>query len=471
MSRAEIGLIGLAVMGENLALNIEEKGFRIAVFNRTVSKVDEFLARNPGKKLVGAHGIPEFTAALERPRRVIVMVKAGQPVDDQVALLLPHLERGDVIIDAGNSWFLDTERRTRECAARGVDFVGMGVSGGEEGARHGPSIMPGGSPESYALLAPVLTRIAAQVDDGPCVTHIGPGGAGHYVKMVHNGIEYGDMQLIAEAYDLLSRVRGLSAPELHQVFAEWNEGELQSFLIEISRDILARKDPETGEPLVEKILDTAGQKGTGKWTSQNALDLGAPIPTINAAVEARILSSLKKERVAAGAILGGPDPAAFRAGAGDLVARVRGALYAAKVCSYAQGMALLRLAGAEYGWELDLAEISRIWKGGCIIRATLLDQISRAYRRNPALANLLLDEEFRAQIDARLEDWRETVALGARAGVPLLAMGASLGYYDMYRTPRLPANLIQAQRDYFGAHTYQRVDREGVFHTEWGAPA
>jgi 6-phosphogluconate dehydrogenase len=467
MAQAHIGLIGLAVMGENLALNIEEKGFPIAVFNRTVSKVDEFIARNPGKQLVGAHSIEEFVASLERPRRIIVMVKAGPPVDEQMALLRPHLEPGDMVIDAGNSWFLDTERRAKEYAEHGLQFVGMGVSGGEEGARHGPSIMPGGSAEAYAELAPVLTKIAAQVDDGPCVTHIGPGGAGHYVKMVHNGIEYGDMQLIAEAYDILSRVGGFSADELHEIFAEWNAGELQSFLIEITRDIFARKDPETGTPLVEVILDTAGQKGTGKWTSQNALDLGAAIVTINAAVEARIISALKAERVAASQVLSGPDPASIQVDRKQLVEQVRQALYASKICSYAQGMALLRLASQEYGYNLDLSEMARIWKGGCIIRAQLLDQISSAFRRNPALPNLLVDEEFRTQVADRQDAWREVVSIAVRAGIPVLAMGGSLGYFDMYRTARLPANLIQAQRDYFGAHTYQRIDREGTFHTEW----
>jgi len=467
MSQAQIGLIGLAVMGENLALNIEEKGFPIAVFNRTVSKVDEFLARNPGKQLVGAHSIEEFVASIERPRRIIVMVKAGKPVDEQMALLQPLLDRGDMVIDAGNSWFLDTERRAKEYAEVGLRFVGMGVSGGEEGARNGPSIMPGGDAEAYAALAPVLTKIAAQVDDGPCVTHIGPGGAGHYVKMIHNGIEYGDMQLIAEAYDILSRVGGFSAAELHEIFAEWNRGELQSFLIEISRDIFARTDPDTGQPLVELILDTAGQKGTGKWTSQNALDLGAAIPTINAAVEARILSSFKAERVAASQVLSGPDPASLGVDRDVLVTQVRDALYASKICSYAQGMALLRIASDEYSYSLDLSEMARIWKGGCIIRAQLLDQISRAYRRNADLPNLLVDEEFRIEVDERQGAWREVVSLAVRAGIPVLAMGGSLGYFDMYRTARLPANLIQAQRDYFGAHTYQRIDREGVFHTEW----
>jgi 6-phosphogluconate dehydrogenase len=467
MSQAHVGLIGLAVMGENLALNIEEKGFPIAVFNRTVSKVDDFIARNPGKQLVGTHSIEEFVASLERPRRIIVMVKAGAPVDEQMAHLRPLLEPGDIFIDGGNSWFLDTERRSKEFAEHGLNYVGMGVSGGEEGARNGPSLMPGGSPEAYAALAPMLTKIAAQVDDGPCVTHIGPGGAGHYVKMIHNGIEYGDMQLIAEAYDILSRVGGFSADELHDIFADWNAGELQSFLIEITRDIFAKKDADTGKPLVELILDTAGQKGTGKWTSQNALDLGAAIPTINAAVEARLISALKSERVAASQVLKGPDVSALQVDRNKLVEQVRQALYASKICSYAQGMALLRLASEEYGYSLDLSEMARIWKGGCIIRAQLLDQISRAFRRNQALPNLLVDEEFRTQVDDRQEAWREVVSIAVRAGVPVLAMGGSLGYFDMYRTARLPANLIQAQRDYFGAHTYQRTDREGVFHTEW----
>jgi 6-phosphogluconate dehydrogenase len=467
MSRAQMGLIGLAVMGENLALNIEEKGFPIAVFNRTVSKVDDFIARNPGKKLVGAHDIAGLVQAVERPRRIIVMVKAGAPVDEQMALLRPHLESGDIVIDAGNSWFLDTERRSRDYAQHGLQFVGMGVSGGEEGARHGPSIMPGGSPEAYALLSPVLTRIAAQVDDGPCVAHIGPGGAGHYVKMVHNGIEYADMQLIAEAYDVLQRLGGLAADDLRQVFAEWNTGELQSYLIEITSEIFARKDPETGRPLVDMILDTAGQKGTGKWTSQNALDLGAAIPTINAAVESRILSSFKSERAAASQVISGPRAAGGGMDRQTLIRQVREALFAAKICSYAQGMALLRIASEEYEYHLDLAEIARIWKGGCIIRARLLDQISGAYRRNTALPNLLMDDAFRGQVQERQEAWREVVALAVRAGVPMLAMTSALGYFDMYRTERLPTNLTQAQRDYFGAHTYQRVDREGVFHTGW----
>jgi 6-phosphogluconate dehydrogenase len=468
MSKAQVGLVGLAVMGENLALNIEEKGFPIAVFNRTVSKVDDFLARNPGKQLHGCHSIEEFVAAIERPRPIILMVKAGEAVDGMTAALRPHLEPGDIVIDGGNSYFLDSERRTKELAAAGLQFVGMGVSGGEEGARHGPSIMPGGPRAAYERLEPILTRIAAQVDDGPCVTYIGPGGSGHYVKMVHNGIEYGDMQLIAEAYDLLKNLGGLDAPQLAEVFAEWNRGELQSYLIEITADIFHRSDPETGQPLVEVILDTAGQKGTGKWMSQNAFDLGAALPTINAAVEARILSSDKAGRVAASRVIAGPN-GRFTGDRRSLVDQVRQALYAAKVCSYAQGMHQLRLSSEEYGYNLDLSGIARIWKGGCIIRAALLDKIRAAYARRPDLPNLLLDEQFRAEIEERQAAWREVVALAVRHGIPCLAMSDSLGYLDMLRRDRLPANLIQAQRDYFGAHTYQRIDREGVFHTEWTA--
>jgi 6-phosphogluconate dehydrogenase len=466
MSNAQIGLIGLAVMGENLALNIEEKGFPIAVFNRTVARVDEFVARHPGKRIRGCRSLEELVAAIERPRRILLMVKAGEPVDAMIAALRPHLAPGDIVVDGGNSWYEDTERRGKELEAAGIRYVGMGVSGGEEGARHGPSLMPGGPREAYEQLAPILTRIAAQVADGPCVTYVGPGGAGHYVKMVHNGIEYGDMQLIAEAYDVLQTMGGLDAAALKEVFANWNEGELQSFLIEITRDIFGRIDEETGRPLVEMILDTAGQKGTGKWTSQNAFDVGAAIPTINAAVEARILSAMKSERAAASLILPGPHtaPSGERKA---LVDAVRQALYAAKVVAYAQGMSLLKMASAEYGFGLNLSEIARIWKGGCIIRAALLDRIQCAFQRNPALPNLLIDEEFRAEVSGRQAAWRGVVAGAVTAGIPCLAMSASLGYYDMYRRERLPANLIQAQRDYFGAHTYQRIDREGVFHTEW----
>jgi 6-phosphogluconate dehydrogenase len=467
MSKAQVGLVGLAVMGENLALNIEEKGFPIAVFNRTVSKVDDFVSRNPGKQLHGCHSIEELVAAIERPRPIILLVKAGEAVDAMIAAIRPHLEAGDILVDGGNSYFLDTERRAKELAAAGLQYVGMGVSGGEEGARHGPSLMPGGPRAAYERLEPILTKIAAQVDDGPCVTYIGPGGAGHYVKMVHNGIEYGDMQLIAEAYDLLKNVAGLDAPGLTEVFADWNRGELQSYLIEITADIFRHTDPETGRPLVEMILDTAGQKGTGKWMSQNAFDLGAALPTINAAVEARILSAAKGDRMAASHVLRGPTVMMRLKEPRTVIDQVRQALYAAKVCSYAQGMHQLGLAGEEYGYSLDLSGIARIWKGGCIIRAALLDKIRAAYARQPDLPNLLLDEQFRAEIDERQSAWREVISTAVVYGIPCLAMGDSLGYFDMLRRERSPANLIQAQRDYFGAHTYQRTDREGIFHTEW----
>ena len=467
MSTASIGLIGLAVMGQNLALNIEEKGFPIAVFNRTTSRMEEFVAANPGKHLLPCKTIEQLVQSLERPRRIIVMVKAGDPVDQQMALLQPHLSPGDIFIDAGNSWFQDTERRAQEYAEAGLRYVGMGVSGGEEGARHGPSIMPGGEPEAYELLAPILTKIAAQVDDGPCVAHIGPGGAGHFVKMVHNGIEYGDMQLICEAYDLMRHVAGIEPAEMADIFAEWNEGDLLSYLIEITRDILRRTDPETGKPMVDIILDTAGQKGTGKLTAQYSLELASPVPTIDAAVTARLISALKDERVAASRVLSGPSitPVADKTA---FVAQVRAALWAAKVCSYAQGMAMIQQGSRDNDWDLNLAEIARIWKGGCIIRARLLEDISQAYRRNPDLPNLLVDDAFREEVMARQEGWRAVVREAVANGIPCPAMSASLAYYDSYRRARLPANLLQAQRDYFGAHTYQRVDRDGVFHTEWG---
>jgi len=466
MPAAPVGLIGLAVMGQNLALNIEEKGFPIAVFNRTTSRMEAFVAANPGKRLIPCRTMEELVASLAPPRRILVMIKAGDPVDQQMALLKPLLAAGDVFVDAGNSWFQDTERREREFAAAGFRYLGMGVSGGEEGARHGPSMMPGGDRSAFDLLAPVLTKIAAQVDDGPCVTYIGPGGAGHFVKMVHNGIEYGDMQLICEAYDLLRQVAGLEPEALADLFAEWNAGDLQSYLIEITADILRRQDPDSGRPMVDVILDAAAQKGTGRLTAQYSLELGAPVPTIDAAVIARLLSALKTERVAASAVLAGP-PSAPPANREACIAQVRAALYAAKVCSYAQGMAMIQRGGRENDWGLNLAEIARIWKGGCIIRARLLDDISQAYRRNADLPNLLLDDAFREEIAARQAGWRATVQAAVANGIACPAMSASLAYFDSYRRERLPANLLQAQRDYFGAHTYQRTDREGVFHTEW----
>jgi 6-phosphogluconate dehydrogenase len=468
MSQPVIGLIGLAVMGENLALNIESKGFPIAVFNRTTSKTTAFVnGRAAGKKVVGTTTIEEFVQSLERPRRMILMVKAGEAVDAFIAQLRPHLEAGDIIIDGGNSFFKDTERRIQGCKEAGIHYFGMGVSGGEEGALRGPSIMPGGgNAEAYARLEPILTKIAAQVDDGACVTYIGAKGAGHFVKMVHNGIEYGDMQLIAEAYDLLRHAVGLSPDELHDVFAEWNRGELRSFLIEITTRIVNFKDAETGKPLVDVILDKAEQKGTGKWTSQVALDLGVPIPTITAAVDARFMSAHKEERIAASKVFNHQPSTVNRQP--SLVEDVRAALYASKICSYAQGFAMMQAASREFGYNLNFSEIARIWKGGCIIRAVFLDRIKQAYARSPELPNLLVDDEFREDIRAREEAWRKVVTTAVEWGFPVPAMSASLAYFDAYRRERLPANLIQAQRDLFGAHTYQRVDKEGTFHTEWG---
>lgn len=464
---SDFGVIGLAVMGRNLALNIEEHGFSVRGWNLETDVTDKFLAENAGKKLTGAHTLQEFVAGLAKPRRILIMIKAGAPVDMTLDKLAPLLEPGDVVIDGGNSWFQDTRRREEAYRAKGLSFVGMGVSGGEEGARHGPSLMPGGSAEGYETLRPVLEAIAAKTDSGPCVTHCGPDGAGHFVKMVHNGIEYGDMQLIAEAYAILNHVGGLDAGALASVFQKWNEGPLESFLIEITAQIFGVKDAETGLPLVDLVEDRAGQKGTGKWTAQVALDLGVVVPTIAAAIDARVMSSLKDERVAATKILDGPAPTV----AEDLVDAVHDALYAAKVCSYAQGMNLIRAAGEAYKWPIDLAEMGRIWKGGCIIRARFLDYIMLAYRRNPALANLLVDDEFAARLGAAQlqERWRRVVSLAQQNGVPVPALSASLAYYDAYRSPRLPQNLTQAQRDAFGAHTYQRTDKPalGFIHTDW----
>ncbi len=466
-TQCDFGLIGLAVMGQNLALNVERNGFSVAVYNRTAARTKEFMAeRAVGKNIVAGYTIEEFVGLLKKPRKIMLMVKAGAPVDAVIEQLKPHLEPGDLLIDGGNSFFGDTERRAAELERRGILYIGTGVSGGEYGALYGPSIMPGGQKEAYALVEPIFKAIAARVDGDPCVTYIGPRGAGHYVKMVHNGIEYGDMQLIAESYDILSRGAGLSAAELHEVFAEWNQGELSSYLIEITADIFAKIDEETGKPLVEVILDEAKQKGTGKWTSQNALDLGVPTPTINAAVESRIISSYKDERVAASAVLSGPT-ARYQGDRERLVRAVRAALYAAKICSYAQGFTLLRMASQEYDYSLPLGDIARIWRGGCIIRARFLDKIRVAFERNPALPNLLLGPEFAEAVQSRQEDWRFVVQTAVGLGIPCLAFSASLAYYDAYRSARLPANLTQAQRDYFGAHTYRRIDKEGSFHTEW----
>jgi 6-phosphogluconate dehydrogenase len=469
MTKRTFGVIGLAVMGENLALNVERNGFPIAVYNRTASKTEEFMAtRAVGKDVKAAYSLEEFVQILERPRKILVMVKAGAPVDYVIEELKPLLEEGDMIIDGGNSLYEDTERRTKDLESTGLGFVGMGVSGGEEGALNGPSLMPGGTEAAYRELEPILTKIAAQVDDGPCVTFIGPGGAGHYVKMVHNGIEYGDMQLIAEAYDLLSTA-GLSHTELHEVFSEWNKTEeLDSFLIEITADIFKKIDDETKQPLVELIVDCAGQKGTGRWTVVSSLELGVPIPTMYAAVNARVISSYKDERIAASKELPGPT-ATFTGDIKTFINQVRDALYCSKMCSYAQGMALLAKASDEYGYNLDLGETARIWKGGCIIRAGFLNKIKAAYVENPNLANLLLAPEFKQSILDRQAAWRTVLVTANQLGIAVPAFSSSLDYFDSYRRDRLPQNLTQAQRDYFGAHTYERTDKPKgeFFHTEW----
>lgn len=468
MTLQSFGVIGLAVMGENIALNVERNGFPIAVYNRSREKTDAFMAyRAQGRNVRAAFSLEQFVASLERPRKILVMVQAGKPVDAVIQQLKPLLQEGDIIIDGGNSWFEDTERRTQELEPTGLRYIGMGVSGGEEGALNGPSLMPGGTKSSYEYLSPIFNKIAAQVDDGPCVTYIGPGGSGHYVKMVHNGIEYGDMQLIAEAYDLLKNVAGLNAAQLHEVFSQWNTtDELNSFLIEITANIFPYVDPETKIPLVDLIVDAAGQKGTGRWTVQTALELGVAIPTITAAVNARILSSIRDERIAASKIITGPN-AKYGGDIAAFVNMVRDALYCSKICSYAQGMALLSTASKTYNWELNLGEMARIWKGGCIIRAGFLNKIKKAFDENPALPNLLLAPEFKQTILDRQAAWREVIVTAAKLGIPVPAFSASLDYFDSYRRDRLPQNLTQAQRDYFGAHTYKRTDKEGSFHTEW----
>jgi len=467
MKQQDFGLIGLAVMGQNLVLNIEEKGFPVAVFNRTAARTEEFVAGEAkGKNILPTYSVEDLVAALKRPRRIMLMVKAGEPVDQFIEHLLPHLQKGDLVIDGGNSFFQDTIRRNRMLAGKGFLYIGTGVSGGEEGARHGPSIMPGGQREAYDLIAPILTKISAQVDGDPCCAYIGPDGAGHYVKMVHNGIEYGDMQLIAEAYYIMKNALGLGAPELHQVFADWDKGPLNSYLIGITRDIFARVDEESGQPLVEVILDQAGQKGTGKWASQNALDLGVSVPTITEAVFARCISAIKKERVAAAKLLSGPS-ATYQGDRQAFIEAIRQALYASKICSYAQGFALMKEAGKEYGWELNFGEIAKIWRGGCIIRAQFLHRITEAYQREPGLPNLMLAPFFKEVLESAQEQWRHVLATATTLGLPIPAFTSALAYYDSYRRERLPANLIQAQRDYFGAHTYERVDKPGTFHTEW----
>jgi 6-phosphogluconate dehydrogenase len=466
----DIGLIGLAVMGQNIVLNVNDHGFKVAVYNRTTSKVDEFLANEAkGTQVVGARSIEEFVNLLKWPRRIMLMVKAGETVDQMIAQLVPHLDEGDIVIDGGNSLFTDSNHRTKRLAPNGILYIGTGVSGGEEGARFGPSIMPGGNPEAWPFVKPIFQAIAAKVEDGtPCCDWVGENGAGHYVKMVHNGIEYGDMQLICEAYDLLQRGLGLTADELSEVFAEWNKGELDSYLIEISSHIFAKKDVD-GNPLVDKILDTAGQKGTGKWTVISALNLGQPVTLIGESVFARCLSALKSERVKASKILQGPAAKTLVVDRTQFIEDVRRALYSSKIISYAQGYMLLRAAAKEHAWNLNLGGIALMWRGGCIIRSRFLSKIKEAFDKNPELENLLLDSFFSGALNRYQASWRKALACAIELGVPTPAFSTALAFFDSYRTGRLPANLLQAQRDYFGAHTYERTDkpRGQVFHTNW----
>jgi len=468
--KADIGLVGLAVMGANLALNMESHGFTVACFNRTVSKVDDFVnGHGKGKKLIGCHSIEDLVASLKSPRKIMLMVKAGKPVDDFIAQIIPLLSPGDVLIDGGNSHFPDTTRRTKYLESKGLLFIGTGVSGGEEGALNGPSIMPGGNPKAWPLVKPIFQAIAARGPDGsPCCEWIGPDGAGHFVKMVHNGIEYSDIQLICETYHLMSAGLGMSAEQMQKVFAEWNKGVLDSYLVSITADILAVKDPETGKPTIDLILDTAGQKGTGKWTSQAGLDLGMPIPQITEAVFARCISALKEEREAASSQLKGLRKT-FRKDQAAFISQLHDALYAAKICSYAQGFQLLRAASDEYKWDLKFGEIALLWRAGCIIRAQFLEKIKDGFTKRPKLANLLLDPYFRRVINKAQRPWRNVIKTAVDLGIPVPSMASGLSYYDAYRSARLPANLLQAQRDYFGAHTYERVDkpRGEFFHTDW----
>ncbi|HHT64830.1 MAG: decarboxylating NADP(+)-dependent phosphogluconate dehydrogenase [Caldicoprobacterales bacterium] len=471
MSKADIGLIGLAVMGENLVLNMENKGFTVAVYNRTVQKVTDFVeGRAKGKNITAAYSLEELVNSLKRPRKVMLMVKAGKPVDDFINQLIPYLEPGDIIIDGGNSHFPDTIRRTREIEEKGLLFIGTGVSGGEEGALNGPSIMPGGSYEAWPHVAPIFQTIAAKVKDGsPCCEWVGSDGAGHFVKMVHNGIEYGDMQLISEAYYILKHALGMSAKEMQSIFAEWNKGELDSYLIEITRDILSKVDQQTGQPMVDLILDTAGQKGTGKWTSQAALDLGIATPTITEAVFARCISAIKEEREAASKVFSGPD-IKFQGDREQFIEAIRQALFASKICSYAQGFAMMAEASKENGWDLNFGDIALMWREGCIIRAQFLGTIKDAFDKQPDLPNLLMAPYFREAVEKAQANWRLVVSTAVNMGLPIPAFSSALSYFDSYRRAVLSANMIQAQRDYFGAHTYNRVDKPGTFHTEWLTP-
>lgn len=466
MSKQQIGVVGMAVMGRNLALNIESRGYSVSIYNRSADKTDEVIAENPGKKLVPHYSPEEFVASLETPRRILLMVKAGEATDKTIASLTPFLDKGDILIDGGNTFFVDTIRRNKELSAQGFNFIGTGVSGGEEGALKGPSIMPGGQREAYELVAPILKEIAAKVGDEACVTYIGADGAGHYVKMVHNGIEYGDMQLIAEAYALLKHALKLDNPTLASVFTDWNQGELSSYLIEITSQIFSKQD-EDGNYLVDVILDEAANKGTGKWTSQSALDLGIPLTLITESVFARYISSMKEERVNASKVLSGPAAVEFTGDKAEFIEKVRRALYLGKIVSYAQGFHQLRAASEEYNWDLNYGEIAKIFRAGCIIRAQFLQKITDAYAQNPKLANLFLAPYFKNIADEYQQALRDVVAFAVQNGIPTPTFAAAINYYDSYRAAVLPANLIQAQRDFFGAHTYKRTDKPGVFHTEW----
>lgn len=467
MSKQQIGVIGLAVMGKNLALNIESRGFTVSVFNRSPQKTNDLLEEAKGKNLTGTFSIEEFVNSLEVPRKILIMVQAGSATDSTIEQLIPFLTEGDIIIDGGNAYFPDTQRRSKDLEAQGFRFIGTGVSGGEEGALKGPAIMPGGQESAYKLVEPILTAISAKVDGDPCCTYIGPDGAGHYVKMVHNGIEYGDMQLIGEAYNLLTSVLGTSAEELQSIFSEWNKGELDSYLIEITADIFSKYDKDTGKPMVDVILDSAGQKGTGKWTSQSSLDLGVPLSMITESVFARFLSAMKEERVAASKILSGPKTDAFTGDKTEFIEAVRRALFASKIVSYAQGFAQMRAASDEYGWDLKYGNIAMIFRGGCIIRSRFLQNIKDAYDKDSGLKNLLLDDYFKSVVEEYQDAWREVVSIAVKYGIPVPGFSSALAYFDSYRTERLPANLLQAQRDYFGAHTFKRLDKEGTFHHEW----
>lgn len=469
MSKPQIGVVGMAVMGKNLALNIESRGYSVAIYNRTGSKTEKVVADHPDKNLVPSYTIEDFVNSLETPRRIILMVKAGAPTDATIKSLLPHLDKGDVLIDGGNTFFQETMRRNEELDNSGINFIGMGVSGGEKGALEGPSLMPGGQKEAYDLVEPILKKIAAKAEDGEaCVTYVGPNGAGHYVKMVHNGIEYGDMELIAESYNLMRNLLGLSNDEISDVFNEWKDGELKSYLIDITADILTRKDDlGTGKPIVDVILDRAGNKGTGKWSSQSALELGVPQSLITESVYARYISAMKDERVAASQVLPNPEFDLGDVNKKELVEKIRRALYFSKIMSYAQGFEQLRVASENYDWNLNYGDMAKIWREGCIIRAQFLQKITDAYEKNPELKNLMLDDYFKKIVEEYQNDVRDIAALAIKAGVACPGFSSAITYYDQYRSAYLPANIIQAQRDYFGAHTYERTDREGIYHYEW----